>query len=413
MKVKNNIMIWSIAWRNIWRSKTRSLVMIFAIALGLLSGIFMMAFMNGMYNSRIESATKSELSHVQVHAPHFLDNNETHLFIPDGIRLAQKIGTLDSVKATSPRLIAEPFIMAAHGTGGGKLIGIYPELEKDVTDIWQHLVDGSYLEKTSRMPPVLVGQKLAKKLKLKVGTKINVQLVDFNGDMSSKGYRVSGIYKTVNTGFDEMCLFARFDDLRKQLSIEKDAVHEIAILLQNNGLAKEVKPSIQKVSGNNDVQTWKEISPEMSIITDSMDQYMYIFILIILIALCFGIINTMLMAVLERTKEIGMLMAVGMNKRRIFAMIIWESVMLTLTGGVLGIVSGIVVSGIFERNPINLSAFALGLEKHGMGTEISTVFPGESLGILVALVVLTGIISAVYPARKALKLNPAEATRSE
>lgn len=406
-------MILSIAWRNVWRSKTRSIVMIAAIALGLFAGIFMMAFMNGMYNSRIESATKSELSHIQVHAPHFRDNTESELFISDGFKLAERIEALDSVEAASPRLIAEPFIMAAHGTGGGKMLGIDPEKEKQVTDIWEHLVDGTYLEKTSRMPPVLVGQKLADKLQLKVGTKINVQLVDFNGDLSSKGYRVAGIYKTVNTGFDEMHLFVNINDLRSQIGIQSDAVHEIAILLKDNSYASLVKPSVQKIAAGMDVQTWKELSPEMSLITDSMDQYMYIFILIILVALCFGIINTMLMAVLERVKEIGMLMAVGMNKRRIFNMIILESVMLTLTGGVFGILLGIGISRIFDNHPINLSAFAQGLEQYGMSTEIATEFPSHSLGILITLVVLTGLISAIYPARKALKLNPAEATRTE
>lgn len=406
-------MILSIAWRNVWRSKTRSIVMIAAIALGLFAGIFMMAFMNGMYNSRIESATKSELSHIQVHAPHFLDNTESELFISDGFKLAERIEALDSVEAASPRLIAEPFIMAAHGTGGGKMLGIDPDKEKQVTDIWEHVVDGTYLEKTSRMPPVLVGQKMADKLRLKVGTKINVQLVDFNGDLSSKGYRVAGIYKTVNTGFDEMYLFANINDLRSQIGIQTDAVHEIAILLKDNSYATAVKPSVQKIATGMDVQIWKELSPEMSIITDSMDQYMYIFILIILIALCFGIINTMLMAVLERVKEIGMLMAVGMNKRKIFNMIILESIMLTLTGGLVGILMGIGISRIFEKHPINLSAFAQGLEQYGMSTEIATEFPSHSLGILITLVVLTGLISAIYPARKALKLNPAEATRTE
>ncbi|WP_372647869.1 ABC transporter permease [Draconibacterium sp.] len=406
-------MILSIAWRNVWRSKTRSIVMIAAIALGLFAGIFMMAFMNGMYNSRIESATKSELSHIQVHALHFLDNTESELFIPNGFTLAEQIAALDSVEAASPRLIAEPFIMAAHGTGGGKMLGIDPEKEKLVTDIWQHLVEGTYLEKTSRMPPVLVGKKLADKLRLKVGTKINVQLVDFNGDLSSKGYRVAGIYKTVNTGFDEMHLFVNINDLRSQIGIQPEAVHEIAILLKDNSYAPLVKPAVQKTAPGMDVQTWKELSPEMSLITDSMDQYMYIFILIILIALCFGIINTMLMAVLERVKEIGMLMAIGMNKRKIFNMIILESVMLTLTGGLVGILLGIGVSRIFEQHPINLSAFAQGLEQYGMSTEIATVFPSHSLGILITLVVFTGLISAIYPARKALKLNPAEATRTE
>ncbi|MFV0269126.1 MAG: ABC transporter permease [Draconibacterium sp.] len=406
-------MILSIAWRNVWRNKVRSIIMIVAIALGLIAGVFATAFMLGAVESRIESATRTELAHVQVHAPHFMDNNETGLFINNAGELTRKIDQLDEVDAASYRLISEPFIMAAHGTGGGKMLGIVPEMEKEVTNISQKLVEGTYLEKTSRMPPVLIGEKLAKKLKLKVGSKLNVQMVDMNGDLSSKGYRVSGIYRTVNTGFDETNLFVLYDDLKKQLGMQGDVAHEIAMICDDANNVDDVKANVQQLAGNDDVKTWKEISPEMSILTESMDQYMYIFILIILLGLCFGIINTMLMAVLERTKEIGMLMAVGMNKRKVFGMIMLESVMLTLTGGLLGVLIGSLITKYFETRPIDVSAFSEGLEKYGYATKVYTTLQPDTLVIITILVIITGMISAIYPARKALKLNPAEATRTE
>ncbi|WP_372950316.1 ABC transporter permease [Mariniphaga sp.] len=406
-------MIWSIAWRNVWRNKLRSIIMIAAIALGLFAGVFTMAFMQGAVDARIESATKTELAHLQIHDPDFLVNNDIAFKIENADELTRQVETLDSVVAASKRLIAEPFIMAAHGTGGGKLIGITPEQEKKVTDIWEKIVDGAYLEHDSRMPPMVVGEKLAKRLRLKVGTRINLQMVDRNGDLSIKGYRVSGIYRTTNTSYDESTLFVRFEDLQAQLGMEENTAHEIAVLLDNGNEAALVKPSIQKMVGNYDVQTWKELSPEMSLLTDSMDQYMYIFILIILLALCFGIINTMLMAVLERIKEIGMLMAVGMNKRRIFSMIILESVLLTVSGGMLGMFIGSVVTKFFETRPINLAMFAEGLENYGFASQIYTSLQSETLITIGILVILTGVLSAIWPARKALKLNPAEATRTE
>lgn len=406
-------MIRVIAWRNVWRSKSRSLVMIAAIAIGLFAGVFTMAFMQGAVDARIESATKTELAHLQIHAPRFLENNNIEYYIDDSEKILEAIEKDSRVVAASRRLIAEPFVMAAHGTGGGKLMGVEVEKEKRVTDIWEHIVDGSYLEKTSRMPPVVIGQKLAKKLQLKVGSKINVQMIDRQGNLSSKGYRVSGIYKTTNTGFDETHLFVRFEDLQAQLGMDGNTAHEIAILLQNGEDAPLVKSDVINIAPGQDVQTWKEISPEMSLLTDSMDQYMYIFILIILLALCFGIINTMLMAVLERVKEIGMLMAVGMNKRKIFAMIILESIMLTFTGGLLGMILGTAVTKYFETTPIDLSMFAEGLEKFGYGSQVNTSLQPDTLMIIGVLVIITGILSAIYPARKALKLNPAEATRTE
>ena len=406
-------MIWSIALRNVWRNKVRSIIMIVAIALGLFAGVFTMAFMQGAVDARIESATKSELAHLQIHAPHFLDNNETSIYIQNSLELVGKIEKVEGVVAASQRLVTEPFIMAAHGTGGGKMIGVWPEKEKNVTDISEHVIEGNYLEKSGRMPPVLIGEKLARKLQLKVVSKVNVQMVDLNGDLSSKGFRVCGIYKTSNTTFDESQLFVHYEDLQSQLGTENGAAHEIAIFVKNGNEAAFVKPSVQKIAVNLDVQTWKELSPEMSLLTDSMDQYMYIFILIILLALCFGIINTMLMSVLDRTKEIGMLMAIGMNNRKIFIMIIIESVMLTFSGGILGIIVGSGVTKFFETTPIDVSMFADGLEKYGFAAQIYTSLRVETIVTIAILVIVTGILSAIYPARKALKLNPAEATRTD
>ncbi len=406
-------MIRSIAWRNVWRNKQRSLIMIVAIALGLFAGVFTMAFMQGAVDARIDSATQTELAHLQIHAPKFTQNNNIAYHISGSGEMVQEIESMDSVKAASRRLIAEPFIMAAHGTGGGKLLGVEPGEEKNVTDIYAHVIEGTYLEKTSRMPPVLVGEKLAGKLRLKTGTRINMQMVDLQGNLSSKGYRVAGIYRTTNTSYDESTLFVLYDDLREQLGMPPDKAHEIAILLEEGDWAPEVKASVQKIAGSNIVETWKEISPEMALLTDSMDQYMYVFILIILLALCFGIINTMLMAVLERIKEIGMLIAVGMNKRRIFMMIILETIMLTVTGGIFGILLGSGITKIFETTPINLSMFSEGLESYGFASKIYTSLEGETLFVIGILVIITAILSAIYPAWKALKLNPAEATRTE
>jgi ABC-type antimicrobial peptide transport system permease subunit len=158
---------------------------------------------------------------------------------------------------------------------------------------------------------------------------------------------------------------------------------------------------------------WKELSPEMSYLTEMMDLYMYIFVVVILLALMFGIVNTMLMAVMERTKELGMLMAIGMNKKRIFMMIVLESIMLSMVGGILGIVIGGLSIYYGETHPVDLSLWAEGYREFGYDAFVYTsLMPGMLINVAL-LVMITGVIAAIYPAYKALKNNPADALRIE
>jgi len=162
-----------------------------------------------------------------------------------------------------------------------------------------------------------------------------------------------------------------------------------------------------------DVQDWTEISPEAGYLVSAMDQYMAIFILTILLALCFGIINTMLMVVLERVKELGMLMAVGMSKVRVFFMIMLETVYLSTTGGLIGIVVSYIICKHLEKVGLDLYFWKEVYSSFGYS---SYIYPLVNLKLVVftgLMVILTGIVSALYPAYKALRLNPAEATRTE
>ncbi|MDZ7606524.1 MAG: FtsX-like permease family protein [Cyclobacteriaceae bacterium] len=144
-----------------------------------------------------------------------------------------------------------------------------------------------------------------------------------------------------------------------------------------------------------------------------MDVMMYIFIIIILLALLFGIINTMLMVVLERVKELGMLMAVGMNKPRIFMMILYESIFLSLTGGFIGIGGGVLIAKYFETHAINLSAWAEAYTDLGYDPFVYTVLDWGLITNVAAMVIITGITAALYPAYKALQQDPSEALRTE
>jgi len=250
-------------------------------------------------------------------------------------------------------------------------------------------------------------------LDYRLRNKIQVTLSDTRGYPVQGIFRVCGIYKTTNTGFDQATVFVNAEELANLYGEGEILIHEISVLLNNIEDAGVVKEKLSRISGDNSVMTWKELAPDAALMQHFMILYYFIFIGIIMLALAFGIINTMLMAILERTKELGMLMAIGMNRRRIFKMIMLETVFLTLVGAVTGMLSGWVITVILGKTGIHFSGWGEGFEAIGYAAR---VYPVVSFGFLIfvtAMVVATAIISSLWPARKALRLNPLDALRTD
>lgn len=406
-------MLLSISWRNIWRNKLRSLIIILSITLGIFAGVIAGAFFKGMADSRINKVINTDLSYIQIHNPGFEESSDFSDYITNAQHINNIIDTINNVTGVSSRICVQSMIASAETAAGVKTMGIFPEDEKQVTTIHKRIIDGKYFEGIKKNP-VVIGKKLAEKLNVKVRSKIVITMTDLDNNITSGAFRIVGIYSTDNNMFDEANVFVRFTDIQKLTNFPETAAHEIAININENDKLETVKTSIVNITDNKlDVSTWKELSPEMNYLTEVMDMYMYIFIIIILFALLFGIINTMLMVVMERTKEIGMLMAIGMNKSKVFAMIILESVMLTLTGGITGIVIAYFTAKFGETHPLDLSIWAKGFEQLGYDSLVYTQIDSVLFINTVIMVIITGIIAALYPAYKALKNDPADALRIE
>ena len=403
-------MIIAVAWRNIWRSKTRSSVIIIAICLGLASGIFYMAFYQGMVDQRINTAIKTEASHIQIHHKEYLNNPDKKFIITNSDSVTKVIHSVEGVKATSSRIIMNTMIQSPATSSGVKVTGVVPEDEKQVTNLCNRLIEGTYFEEGKRNP-IVIGKKLAEKLKIKIKSKVVITLQDMEGNMTGASFKVEGIFETSNTAFDENCVFVRKDDLSRVMAMNTNASHEIAVLLDNNEALDTVDHALKTKLSDLDVKTWREIMPDVSLVESSFGLTMMIFIGVILLALLFGIINTMLMAVLERTKELGMLMAIGMNRIRVFMMILLETVMLSLVGGVFGIVLGWLLNLYFGVKGIDLGTWSTAYKSMGFDTLVYTKLSMSVTFEIAVMVVVTGIIAAIYPAMKALKLKPAEAVR--
>lgn len=403
-------MIWAVAWRNLWRNKLRSVVIIIAIAIGIFAGAFSWSFYRGMVEQRVQTAIRTESSHIQIHHPDYLVNPDQKNVISNMDSIAAVIDTIDEVEAVTARIIVNAMISSSATGSGVEVIGIDPEQERKVTNISAKIIEGSYFDGNLRSP-VVIGERLASKLSVKLRSRIVLTMQEMNGELTRGSFRVAGIYKTSNTTFDEMKVFVKKQDLASLTGIQPREGHELAVMLKNNELTGTAAGKIRALLPQLDVKTWREIMPEVNIVEKSMDLSMYIFMVVILVALIFGIINTMLMAVLERIKELGMLMAVGMTKARVFIMILLETVFLSLTGGAIGIITGYFSTVITSRLGIDLTAFAAGYEKLGYEPVIYPVVNFDIDVKVAVMVLITGCLAALYPAWKAIHLNPAEALR--
>lgn len=405
-------MIRSIAWRNIWRSPLRSGIIIAAISVGMSAGVFSTTFTKGWMNQRLEAGVETEASHIRIQQPKFNENYDLKESIPNAIEISEEISKLEHVDGISERIVIQSMIASAETGTGVRIMGVDPDKEKSVTNLFTKVSQGKYFEGVKRNP-IVIGEKLAKKLKVKMRSKVVITVQDVNGNITGGAFRICGIYDITSGAYEEGNVFVRKSDLARLLSLDENTSHEIIVHLDDTEKIDQHAALLKDQYKNLLVQSWKESMPELGYMNEIGNLYIYIFVIIILLALGFGIVNTMLMVILERIKELGMLMAVGMSKARIFGMLMLETVLLTFTGGFTGILIGLGATLATMKDGIDLSDFAAGFEAMGYSPHVYPVVEFENLIVIVILVILTGIVASIYPARKALKYNPAEAIRTE
>jgi ABC-type lipoprotein release transport system permease subunit len=406
-------MIFKIAFKNVWRNKVRSLIVIAAITLGLSGGLFTVSVITGMVDQKIRSGINNEVSHIQVHHPEFLKNYESKYSISNPDSIAGLISKIPSVKAVCSRSRITGMAASPNSAAGVQIIGVDPIREKKVFSLYLSIPDsaGGYF-KGSRKNQIVIGRKLADKLKVRLKSKIVIRFQNPDGNLTEAAFSVNGIFQSANTVFEETNVFIKKSDLDQITGID-NGIQEIALVLDDNDKIPVVQAALKSKLPGLLIQNWMELRPDMGMVTSAIAIEVYIILGIILFALAFGIVNTMLMIVFERTRELGMLMAVGMSKSRVFRMIMLETIFLTIIGGIIGIALSVALIAVFHRHGIDLSAFSKGLGAFGFDPRIYPFIKRELYINLSIMILCTGVLSAVMPARKALKLKPVEAIRIE
>ena len=401
-----------ISWRNVWRNKKRSLAMIMAIAVGLWGAVMTLGITNGMMAERQRTTIEQHISHIQIHNPEFLkdDNIRNHIEKPEAL-----FTTLDAapeVKAYSARTMVSGMLATTTLTTGVQLIGVDAAMEDQTTDIESNIIEGRYLDVEGRNL-LLIGQTLADKIKAQVRSRVVLTFQDEHNEIISAAFRVCAIYRTSNTTFDERKVYLRQSDLLAQLGADY-MVSEVAVVLDAMEETERLSASLRASFPELEVRSWSEVSPELGYMNEMFGVMMFIILLIILLAVAFGLVNTMLMAVYERIQEMGMLMAVGMNRRKVFGMILRETSFLTLLGAAGGLLLGGITLQLIGESGINL-ALVGGDSMQYMGFS-SVIYPTLEPSFFVTLTLMvaaTALCSALIPALRVMKLKPAEAVRAE
>ena len=403
-------MILLMAWRNIWRNKMRSIIIMMSVALGLFAGIAILALYKGMMHSRVRTLIDAEAGHFQLHHVHFKNDYESKFVMAQGDSLLQQIRSLPGVKLAAKRSITQGMLATATGSAGVQINGVVPEDEYMASQLQAKIIEGDVFD-SSRKNEIMIGKKLAKKMKLKAGSKLVLTFTDSSGAIVSSAFRVKAIYESNNAPLDERNVFILIHTLNELLGIGNN-FHEIVVLLHNDEDVPLLQQQLQQQFSNYQIESWKELSPESELMVKTVDVYSYIIMVIIMFALAFGIVNTMLMAILERTKEIGMMVALGTGKASMFVLVLSETIFLTLAGTPFGLLASWLITGYYSKHVLDLGGMGREMmSSFGYSTLIYPSFPTDKIVGVILIVFCTALLSCLFPAVKALKLKPVEALR--
>ena len=406
----NILTLIKISWRNVWRNKLRSIVVIVSVVFGILGGIIMIAMSYGLNEERMNNAVETYLSHIQIHNESFSEDYNIKHTIDNLEAIENAINNDSRVVSYSKRIILNGMMSNSNGSYGIQVKGVDPAEEIKVTNTYEKLIEGEYF-KSKRDNTILVGKKLADRLNLKIKSKVVITFQDENYDLTSLLYRVEGIFRSGNSRYDEANVFVKNISISNNLS-GFSGYHEIPILLTDINLRNEVKSDLIPYSSDNIIEAWDDISKDLAYANEMLAAVLYIFMMIILSGLSFGIVNTMLMAILERKKEIGMLMSIGMSRYKIFLMICFETIFLSVVALPFGLIFSYLIVEYYSVVGIDLSIVEAGLENFGVGTRMYFKVPDEQYFIVSIMVFIIAVISSIFPSMRALKINPVEATKT-
>ncbi len=401
-------MVLRLAWRNVWRNPRRTLVVVTAIAVGISGCLVAMAVNFGMVAEMIDTAIASGLGHIQIHASGWDEKPELKVRLDDGgASLRTILDEAPDVLAWAPRLRSEGLVASPRGSVGVTIIGVDPAREPKISETADSITEGEWLGERRR---VVIGEALARRLKVGVGSKVVLTVQDLTAELTGQAFRVSGLMNTRSRDLDDGTVLMRIAEAQALLGMGA-AISEVVITAIDRRDIAAIHARLEATLGaTSEVRTWEQLVPLLVYMVDTFDSMGLVLYAAIFIAMSFGIANVLMMAVYERTREIGMMRAMGMGRGRVVAMVIVESCFVTALGLAVGI--GLALLGVAALGDgIDISRFADSMDAYGMGTLLTPVVRAQDFASPILVGSVTAVLAGLWPAYRASRANPADALR--
>jgi ABC-type lipoprotein release transport system permease subunit len=410
-----------LAWRNLWRNRRRTFITMAAIAFGYAMLLFVACLMAGLRWQMVQNGTCLVMSQIQVHAPGYYPNRSLQKTLggrqgTDVSALLAAIASDHRVIAVAPRVYGYGLLSAAHRSAGVELMGVVPDLEPKITTLNKQITKGIYL--TAQAPKgVVIGDKLASTIGIGLGSEIVLLTQAADGSMGNDVYSVVGILHTGLDAVDRDLVVMPLSSLQDLLHLAPTRIHEVGIKLDHITTATAVAAALEIRLGKMlpvRVMAWPELAPELANYVQFNHGVTVVLFFIFFLVAVIGVMNTMLMAVFERTREFGMLMAVGMRPAQVIGLIMTEAVGLAVASLVLGATLGVPLLWYLQVHGLDLGG-ATGEVVSVAGVVVGHLWYGRqdfpAYSQAAAGLAATALVSALYPAWRAAKLRPTEAMR--
>ncbi len=396
----------TLAWRNLWRQRRRTAVMLVAIALGVWSMVTLAALYRGLFEQQLRSAILNLTGHIQIHAPKYRDDPtiEHSMPAPDAILLAAL--NQPDIDAWAPRVRVPGVISSERESAGITLIGIDPSAEHGLSFIPTAVTSGRYLDSTGDNG-LLLGRELAARLETGVGKRVVVMSQDADNQIADRGFRVAGIFDAEGESEETAYVFTGLHVAQAMLKLDSK-ISEIAVMTPDRDHLAVQLARLRAAAPGFEVEPWTVVQPLLVLTVRISEIMMYIWFAVVFLAMSFGLVNTLLMAVFERTREIGLFQALGMKPGFITIQVLVESVMLLAVGLLVGNAASW-ASIAWLHDGIDLSRFAKGMEMVGYGTHLFPYVAARDVVTANLLVIVLGIVASLYPAYRASRYVPVEA----